>query len=188
MNLSDWLFSVNSFNVCVVFCVAPLDCNDYSLVTIDLLIGQWLRKCISKQLAYFQTWREVRIIGSERHPPDLYVWSQSPRRNRPLAVCLPPRVARLTRTVRTCEHGRSLLSQLLSQSKSRALLPERAEKSSSKGSGAFLMSFLLYDDPDYTRPMRQNPNLDKESAPLRLLHSRKTMYFRDIFSFWLHTR
>jgi len=41
----------------------------------------------------------------------------------------------------------------------------KRRKSSEKlsdGAGSFLMSFLLYDDPDYTRPMPTNPNLDKD--------------------------
>lgn len=48
---------------------------------------------------------------------------------------------------------------------SRPLLPTMKRKASEKlsdGAGSFLMSFLLYDDPDYTRPMRTNPNLDKD--------------------------
>lgn len=52
-------------------------------------------------------------------------------------------------------------------SKSKPLLPAIQKRKASKlsdGAGSFLMSFLLYDDPDYTRPMRTNPNLDKESA------------------------
>ena len=47
------------------------------------------------------------------------------------------------------------------------MLPAVQKRKASKlsdGAGSFLMSFLLYDDPDYTRPMRTNPNLDKESA------------------------
>ena len=50
---------------------------------------------------------------------------------------------------------------------SRPLLPTMKRKASEKlsdGAGSFLMSFLLYDDPDYTRPMRTNPNLDKASV------------------------
>lgn len=48
---------------------------------------------------------------------------------------------------------------------SRPLVPTIKRKDSKKlsdGAGSFLMSFLLYDDPDYTRPMRTNPNLDKD--------------------------
>lgn len=49
--------------------------------------------------------------------------------------------------------------------KSKPLLPANQKRKASKlsdGAGSFLMSFLLYDDPDYTRPMRTNPNLDKD--------------------------
>lgn len=52
-------------------------------------------------------------------------------------------------------------------SSSKPMLPAVQKRKASKlsdGAGSFLMSFLLYDDPDYTRPMRTNPNLDKESA------------------------